>query len=71
MPATNQLITICPWLGSRHDQDTPYNYATGQNFCYSKKKQYPPTKDAQTRYCLVVEHVKCPFFVQPSSQTNP
>ncbi len=67
MYAFTMSVPICPWLGSRRDPDTPYSFPTTQNYCYVDRKEYPPTKEIQTRFCLVAEHVKCPLYVAPAS----
>jgi hypothetical protein len=53
---------VCPYLGSKEDQETAFCYASSLNFCYRAKPATPIKSAYQGTCCLTATHSECRVY---------
>jgi LysM repeat protein len=53
---------ICPYLGQKDDPATALDFPSAGNYCHHAKPVTQVNGTHQQQYCLVAEHINCPFF---------
>ncbi len=62
--------SICPYLGTKTDPETPMAFASGNGRCYRSGKALSINVRHQMKYCLSAEHSTCPLLIKQQAKTE-